>query len=134
MHRPEEFLAQRRVALTVGVGKVVPAGRRGTPNGGQGARVQAQGIADIIEAEAVCDLTVTQSYYMAPRAVCPGLLIHSGLAGQVGHQVSGNEVEYLGGDGQPRRGWKVVVFAFHPCRMAGSDPAFQPFLLFPVGW
>ena len=134
MHRPEDPLGQSRIALAIGMGEIVPTRRSRAPYRGQRARVQSEGVADIIEAEAVGDLAIAQRHQLTARAVSFGLLFDPGLPGHFRSQMPRSEVEDLGENGQLRRRWKVAAFGYHPCRMAGSGAAFQHFPLNPVGW
>ena len=75
-HRPENLFRQACVPLLVGMGEVVAAGRRGGPQRHQKPAVQAQGVADIVEADGVGQVCVDQADQMAPwrkrpRFFCP---------------------------------------------------------------
>ena len=64
---PEKVLRQLGWALAVGGGEPVLARAAGAANGRERARVQAQGIADVIEAEGVGELGEEQTHDMTPR-------------------------------------------------------------------
>ncbi len=57
--------------------------------------MQAQGIAHIVEPDAVGELRVDQRHHMTPGTEGAGPFFHSGLARQLGNQKLRNEVAYL---------------------------------------
>ena len=57
--------------------------------------MQAQGITDIIESDAVSQLRIEQRNHMTPRAEGADFLFHSRFASQLGNQKLGNEVANL---------------------------------------
>src|SRR5689334_683012 len=116
-HRPEQPFGQRRVAVFIGVGKVVAA-RRGCPaQSRKRPTVQPQGITDIVEADGVGQLRKEHADHVTPRTEGSRTGIHPGLARQFRHQMRGNEIAKLSQNRELRRGWFGVSF-FHLCRVA----------------
>ena len=131
-HRPENLLRQTRVALLVGVGKVVAAGRRGAAQCDQKAVVQAQAIADIVEPDGMGKLRIEETQQMAPRRKDPGLLVHARLPRQLRHEVGRNQIANLPQHSKLAAAWFGV--GFHRCRVAGKHRHSKPFSLPAMGW
>jgi len=87
IHRPEQLLGHDGVAHPVGMGKVVARGRSRAPQGRQRSGVELEGVTDIVESDAMAHLRVAEGDDMTPLILGAGLLIDSGLVGQLGHQV-----------------------------------------------
>ena len=51
--RPEKLFGHLRGTHLVGVGEIIAAGRGGSPQAGERPGMQGQGVADIVEADAV---------------------------------------------------------------------------------
>lgn len=94
-HLPEELFGQGGVAVMVSMGEVVAGGRSGAAQGGERAGMQAQGVADVIEAEGVGGLREEQRDDMAPGTEGAGLLIHLSVSGQWRHEKRGDETADL---------------------------------------
>jgi len=125
---PEEYLGHVGRSDLVGVGKVVAGGRRRASDAGERARIQVQGITDVVESDTMSQLRVTQTDNMTQRTKGSGLFIDFGLPSYLGNQEFGNEVANLAQQIHFRSRWNVVVFIFHPCRVAGRNEMFQLFL------
>ena len=128
--RPEELLSHFGGADFVGVGKIIAGGSRGPAQTGERTRMQAQGVTDIIETDAVGQLGIEQGDRMAPGTEGADFLIHSGITGEFGNKKIGNEVANLAQQIQFRGSWNGFVFLFHPCPVAGQSKSFQLFRQF----
>ncbi len=119
-HRPEQLLGHFRIAPAVGVRERVFGRRRGPAQCRQRSGVQAQGVADVIESEAVGKLGVEQADDVTPRTEGAGLIFHAGLACQSRHQMRRNEVAKLAQERELAGGWLVSCLIFHalPCGKA----------------
>ena len=135
-HRPEQLLGHFRIAPTVGVRQRVFGRRRGPAQCRQRPGVQTQGVADVIESEAVGELGIKQTDDVTPRTESAGLIIHAGLAGQSRHQMRWNEVAKLAQQREFTGGWLVSCLIFHalPCGKAQTrkPPFFYTSTLNPV--
>jgi len=136
-HRPEQRLGHFRVALAVGVREGVFAGRSRAANRRQRTGVQPQGVAHVIETEAVSELGVDQAHDMAPRTECAAPFLHGMFAGELRHQMVGNQIAKLPQKRELGRRWLALCLAFHalPCgRVQTRKPIlFYPSNLKPVG-
>src|SRR5688572_21769971 len=74
-HFPKKLLGQRGLSLAIGVGESVPTRRRSPAYRAQFTGVQAQPIARVVEAEAMCQLHVDQRYHMTPRTITASLSV-----------------------------------------------------------
>ena len=83
---PEEFLGHLGRTHFVRMGKVVAGGGRGSPDAGQWTRLQAQGITNVVESDAMGELRVDQRHHMTPRTEGAGSFIHFCFTGNLGHQ------------------------------------------------
>jgi hypothetical protein len=92
-----------------------------------------QGVAQVIQAEAVAKLPVKQADHMAPRRKSARLTLGPGGARNLRHQKRRNVIANLAQDGELGTGWSYFVL-IHPCRVAGATKKLQPFLSNPVGW
>jgi hypothetical protein len=126
-HRPEDLLGKARVALLVGMGKIIAARRRGCPQRAQRSAVQPQGIANVVEPDGVCELGVDQADQMAPRREGARFFVHTDLSRQLRHQIGRNQIANLPQHSKLAAAWCVCLI--HPCRVTG--PAFhaKPFSL-----
>jgi len=68
---------------------------RGSPDAGQWTRLQAQGITNVVESDAMGELRVDQRHHMTPRTEGAGSFIHFCFTGNLGHQKLRNEVANL---------------------------------------
>ena len=75
--------------------EVVAAGGRGSPDAGERPGVQLQGIANVVESDAVSQLRVKQADDVAPRCEGPGFFIRLGLMRDLGNKKLGNEIANL---------------------------------------
>ena len=75
--------------------EVVAARRRGSAQTGQRTRMQPQGIANVIETNAMSQLRVKQRNHVTPGTEGPGFLIRLGLASNLRDQEFRNEVANL---------------------------------------
>ncbi|MDE3065931.1 MAG: hypothetical protein KGJ60_00120 [Verrucomicrobiota bacterium] len=64
-HGPEEFLGQVRRAHLVGMGEIVAAGRGRAADAGERCCMQTQGVADIVESDAVRQLGKQAAFSLA---------------------------------------------------------------------
>jgi hypothetical protein len=76
-------------------------------------------------------LRVAERDNMAPLIIGASLLIHSGLPGQLGHQVVGNIVAELAENGEFGGGWNF--YAIHDLPRGRFSSKFQPFFLNSYG-
>ena len=111
---PEELLGQRGVAVFVGVGQIVAAGRGGAPQSRERTRVQAQGITDVVEPDGVGQLRVEQRDDVAPRRERAGFLIDPRRAGQLGDEEDRDVVADLAEDRILVRRWRRGSWFIHP--------------------
>ena len=136
-HRPEELFGHFRISPAVGVRKRVFGRRRGPAQCRQRPRVQTQGVANVIESEAVGQLRVEQADDVTPRTEGAGLIIHAGLACQSRHQMRRNEVAKLAQQREFAGGWLVSSLIIHalPCGKAQTRKPtfFYTSTLNPVG-
>jgi hypothetical protein len=115
-HRPEQPFGHRRVALFVGVGKVIAA-RRGCPaQGRKRPAVQSQGVADVIEAKRMGQLCKQHADHMTPGAEGSRHAIHAGLARKFRDEMCWNQIAKLSENREFGGGWFGVSF-FHLCRV-----------------
>ena len=117
---PEELFGQGGRAFAIGVGEAVAAGRRCAANGRERPRVQTQTVADIVEADGVRELRKEQTDDVTPRFEGAGFFRRASVAGQLRHQMSGNEIAELPEDGERGAGWRGTRWFFHPGRVAGK--------------
>src|SRR5665213_2799536 len=129
---PQELLGHFGRTRPVGMGQAVAAGRRGSANGGQRPRPQLEGVAEIIESNAMSQLRVQQADGVAPRTKSARLLFHASLPRYLGDFVFGNKIANLTQDVALASCWFDRVF--HACRVAGLYGQANTFLGFSVGW
>ena len=127
-HRPVQRFRHPTVPHPIGVAQVVPTRWRRPANRFQGTRVHAQGIADIVQPNRVCHLSVQQRNHMAPRSECPTLVVHTEFLGQMENQMAWNQIAQLLENGVRMTCWSVVLVVFHTLRVEDFTAAFQPFL------
>ena len=78
---PEKFLGHLTGANLVGVRKIVARRRRRSPDAGQGAGVEPQRVANIVEPDAMSQLREEQREDVTPRFEGPGFLFSSRFPG-----------------------------------------------------
>ena len=126
LHRlPKQLLGHLRGPFPVGVGKSVAAWGRRPSNGRPRARVQLQGITQVIQADAVSPLRRGQTHHMAPRLERARLVLRPGDPCYFRHQMLGNKIANLAQDAELGPGWGSFAL-IHPCRGAGAYKQFQP--------
>jgi hypothetical protein len=93
--------------------------------------MQLQGVADIVEANAMAQLRRQQSHDMTPRPERARFLFHPSLASYLRDFMRWNKIANLAQNVELRPRW-LVDFVFHPCRVAGfkslSQRIFSQFL------
>src|SRR5271163_3164263 len=94
-HRPEQFFREVGISFLIGVGEIIAAGRRGPAQRHQRPAVQAQPVADVVEADGVRELGVDQAHQMAPWAERAGFLVHTGFPRQFWNQIPWDEMADL---------------------------------------
>jgi len=92
---PKEFFGRLRGSDFAGMGKGVAGWGSRAADAGERAGLEAQGIATIVETDAVVELGVGQADDMTPRAEGAGFVIRFCLASNPGHQELRNEVANL---------------------------------------
>jgi hypothetical protein len=135
-HRPEQPFGECRVAMFIGVGKVIAA-RRGCPaQGRKRPAVQSQGVADVIEAKRMGQLGKQHADHMTPGAEGSRHAIHAGLARQFRDEMCWNQIAKLSQNREFGGGWFGVSF-FHLCRVtelkSHSNHFFCPRIDPPMG-
>ena len=105
----------------------------GAASGRERPGPQLERVAHIVEADAVAQLRVEQGHHMAPRAEGARLLVHLGLAGDLGNQMRGNEIANLAQNGELATRW-LNCFVIHACRVAGSTQQADAFFGFFLIW
>src|SRR4051794_18201 len=111
-HRPEQPFGQRRVALFVGVGKVIAA-RRGCPaQGRKRPAMQPQRVTDIVEANRMGQLRKEHADHVTPGTEGSRLGIHAGLARKFRDEMCWNQIAKLSENREFGGGWFGVSF-FH---------------------
>ena len=136
-HFPEQLFGQAGIPLPVGMGKPVLARRRGPTNCRQRPGAQPQGVANVVEAEAVCHLGINQTDHMTPRTKSSGLGLAPRGSCQLRHQMVGNQIAKLPQKRKLTGGWLVLGLFIHalPCGRAQTrkPTIFYPQTLKPVG-
>lgn len=66
------------------------------------------------------ELGEEQTDDVTPRFERAGFFLHTGVAGQLGYQMGGNEIAELAEDGDGGAGWRGAGLFFHPCLAAGK--------------
>ena len=135
-HRPEQPFGQRRVALFIGVGKGVAAGRGGPAQGRKRPTVKPQRVTDIVKTNGVGQLRKGHADHVTPGAEGARLGIHPSLSRKFGYQMRWNEIAKLSQDRELGGGWFGVSF-FHLCRVtelkSHSNHFFCPHIDPPYG-
>ncbi len=104
----------------------------GWPRAGQeGAGVELQGVAHIVQPDAVGQLTAAQADHVTPRTEGPALFSHTGVPRQLRNQMRRNIVAELPKNGELRIGWGFYVFQSLSCDRVNSG--FQPRSLLSCG-
>ena len=117
---PKELFGQRGGTFAVGGGQTVATGRGRAANGRKRAGVQTQTVANIVETDRMSELGKEQTDHMTPRLERAGFFRRAGSAGQLRHQMVGNEIAELPEDGELSAGWRGTGLLFHPCLVAGK--------------
>src|SRR5256885_9023208 len=125
---PKDRFGQLGVPLLTSMGQVIATGSSRTTNQKQLTGMQAQRIADVIEADAVRQLSKEQSNNMAPRTVGARFLFNTCFPSQLRYHERRNEIAELVKNRDFSAG-VVFVFVFHPCRVAGLQANRNTFLL-----
>ena len=131
-HLPKQLFGHRGRPFAVGIGKPIATRRRCTAHANQRTRVQLQGIAQVIQPEAVAELSVEQAHHRAPRRKTARLTLVASGPRNLRHQERRNVIANLAQDGELGTGWSYFEL-IHPCRVAGANKRLQPFLSNPVG-
>ena len=82
--------------------------------------MKPQGVANVVEAEAVSQLGVKQTDDVAPGREIAPLFFDAGVPRQLGHQMRWNEIANLAQQGELAGGWLVSSLIIHalPCGRA----------------
>ena len=99
-HLPKQLFGQDGVALPVGIGQIVARRRRRSSERRERPGVELERITDIVEANAMGQLRITQADHMTPRCEGPSLLIDSRFSRQLGHKMLRNIVAGLAQNGE----------------------------------
>src|SRR5947207_2389996 len=126
---PKKLFPHLGRTFPISVRKTIATGGRGPTNRRERARVQLQRITDVIEADAVGELSLAQSDHMTPRAEGPGLIFGSGLASYFGNLLLWNVIANLAQDVELGTCWFDFCF-FHACLVAGSKSQANTFSFF----
>src|ERR1017187_6408807 len=111
---PKQFLSHEGVALAIGIGKGVAFGRGRSTNGREGAGVQGQRVANVVESQTMGQLREEQREHVTPRRVSARVVLHASFSGQLRNQMIGNEVANLTQDRELTLRWLLLlVFCFH---------------------
>ena len=123
----EEILGHLGGAFAVGSGEGVLAGRGRAAPRRERSRMQAQSVADIVEAEGVGKLRVEQTHHMTPRREGSGAFDDPSIPRQFGRQMCRNKIAELAQKRELSRRWLALCFVFHtpPC---GRDQTRKPTL------
>jgi hypothetical protein len=95
--------------------------------------MQLQGVAQVIEANAMAQLGVEKAHRMAPRIKGAGFILRPGGAGYFSHLMRRNVVANLAQNVELATCWSGI-FVFHPCRVAALKSQANTFFRFSVGW
>ena len=130
---PEKLFGHGGGTFPVGMGKSVAAGGAGSAQGGKRPGMQLQGVAQVMESDAMAQLGVEEAHGMAPGIKGAGLILHPGGARYLGHFMRRNVVAKLAQNVELASCWSGI-FVFHPCRVAGLQSQTNTFFRFSVGW
>ena len=130
---PKEPFRHLRGTLPVGVGKAVATGCGGPANAGERPGAQLQRVAQIVEPDAVGELSIQQTDRVAPRTETARLIRYTRLPRYFRDLVLRNEIANLAQNVKPGPCW-FDSFVFHACRVAGSNRHANTFFRFPVRW
>jgi hypothetical protein len=95
--------------------------------------MQLQGIAQVIQTDAMAQLSIQQADCVAPGTERARLILHARLPRYLGDQVFRNEIANLAQNVKPASCW-LELFVFHACLVAGSNHQANTFYQFSVGW
>src|SRR5665213_3287309 len=127
----EEVLGHLGGAFPVGGGKRVLAGRGRAPHRRERSRMQAQGVADIVETDGVRELGIEETHHMTPRRECPGAFDHTSIPRQFGHQMRRNKIAELLQEREAAARWLVRGGSIHPLP-SGRFTRRKPTLFYPL--
>ena len=112
-HCPEEFFTQRTSPAFVGVTERVARRGRGPAHRPQGADLEPQRVAYVVQTQRVADLRIKHRHHMAPRAERAGLAVGSGFPRQLWHQMRRNQFDELPQHGNVTAARLFCCFIFH---------------------
>jgi hypothetical protein len=115
-HRPEQPFSQRSVAVFIGVGKIVAAGRSRSAQARKRAAVHPQCVTDVVQTDGVSQLCKEHTHYVTPRTEGSRHGIHASLARKFGNKLRRNQIAKLPQNIELGCGWFGVSF-FHLCRV-----------------
>ena len=111
---PKQFFSHDGVTLAIGIGKRVALGCRGSTNRREGAGMQRQRVANIVESQTMGQLCEEQREHVTPGRVGARVIRHTRLPGQLRNQMIGNEVADLTQQREPTLRWLLfLAFCFH---------------------
>ena len=111
---PKQFLRHDGVPLAIGMGKRVALRWRGSTNRREGARVQRQRVANVVESQTMGQLCEEQREHVTPGRVGARVIRHACLPSQLRNQMIGNEVADLTQQSEPTLRWLLFsAFCFH---------------------
>ena len=120
-HLPEQSLHHIGITVLVRMRESVAARRRGTPYRKQLRTVVAQSVTQIIEPDAMGELAIQQTDYVAPWRKRPALLVDPILLCQRADHSHRDELAKLIEDGTPVLGW-FWLFFHQLTSLVGSPP------------
>src|ERR1035437_7644379 len=126
----EEVLGHLGRAFPIGGGEGVLAGRGRAAHGRERSRVQPQGVADIVEANGVGQLSVEQAHHMTPWRERPEAFDDPSLPRQFGHQMRWNKIAELMQEREAAARWLVRCGFIHPLP-CGRFTRGKPTLFYP---
>jgi hypothetical protein len=115
-HRPEEPFSQRSVAMLIGMGKIVAAGRSCPAQAGKRPAVHPQCVTDVVQTDGVSQLRKEHTHYVTPRTEGSRHGIHAGLARKFRNQMRWNQIAKLAQNSELGCGCFGVSF-YHLCRV-----------------
>ena len=126
----EEVLGHLGGAFAVGGGERILAGRGRATHRRERPRMQAQGVADIVEADGMGQLGVEQAHHMTPRRERPGAFDDASIPRQFGHQMCRNKIAELVQEREAAARWLVRCGFIHPLP-CGRFTRGKPTLFYP---
>src|ERR1700741_5274924 len=116
-HCPEQAFSQCSLAMFIGVGKIVAAGRGCSAQGRKRAAVQSQCVTDVVQTDGVSQLRKEHTHYVTPRTEGSRHGIHAGLARKFRNKMRRNQVAKLSQNSELGGGWFCLFFFNHLCRV-----------------